>query len=269
MKKLLLPLMLMPLLALAGNDNLHFGARSAGMAHSSVTLSDVWSTHHNQAGLAWFKTPQAGVFFQNRFMLKNLNYMGFAYAHPTKSGAFGISYTSFGSKLYGESKAGLSYAIKFNDKISGGVQMNYHNTRILNYGSTSAFTIELGMQAKLTKKLMIGAHLFNPTRTKMANYNDERIPTIFRMGLNYKFSDKVFMTTEVEKDIDYRAVFRAGIEYMASDKVYFRGGVGTNPTLAAFGLGVKLENFQFDIASTYHQVLGFTPEISLNYNFSK
>lgn len=268
MKKLLFSLLLIPTLVFPGNDNLHYGARSAGMSHSSVTLSDVWSTHHNQSGLAWLKNPQAGVFFQNRFMLKNLSYMGFAYAHPVKSGAFGLSFTNFGSQLYGESKAGIAYAMKFNDRISGGVQMNYHNVRIANnYGSTSGYTVELGMQAKLTEKLMIGTHIFNPTRTKMDDFNDERIATIFRLGLNYQFSEKVFVTSEVEKDIDFRGVFRAGIEYMANDKIYIRGGIGTNPTLAAFGLGVKFDNFQFDIASSYHQVLGFTPEISLNYLF--
>ena len=50
MKKLLLLFICFPTLLFAGNDNIHFGGRSAGMGHASVTLSDVWSSHHNQAG---------------------------------------------------------------------------------------------------------------------------------------------------------------------------------------------------------------------------
>ena len=76
MKKLLLFLIYLPTFILAGNDNIHFGGRSAGMGHASVTLSDVWSSHHNQAGLGWLTKVEAGVFAQNRFLVKEMNYMG-------------------------------------------------------------------------------------------------------------------------------------------------------------------------------------------------
>ena len=145
--RIILVTFFIPLSLLAGNDNIHFGGRSAGMAHASVTLSDVWSTHHNQAGLGWLTDAQAGVFFQNRYLLKEMSYMGFAYAHPVKSGALALSFSNFGYSQYGESKAGLAYGMKFSDRITGGIQINYHNTRIgNNYGSTSVLTGELGMK---------------------------------------------------------------------------------------------------------------------------
>lgn len=253
-----------------GQLNTHYGGRSAGMAHASVTLSDVWSSHHNQAGLAWLNTSEAGVFLQNRFLMKELNYGGFAYAHKLNSGAVALSYSNFGYQLYGESKLGLGYGLKFSNIISGGVQINYHTTRLANnYGKKSGVTAELGMQAFLNDKLMLAVHLFNPTRTKLNDYNNERMATIMRLGLNYKFSKQVFATFEVEKDIDSRPIFRAGIEYKASEIIYLRGGVGTQPTLASFGVGVKKSNFKLDIAASYHQILGFTPDLSFNYLISK
>jgi hypothetical protein len=250
--------------------NTHFGGRSAGMAHSSVTLSDVWSSHHNQAGLAWLEKSEAGVFVQNRFLMKELNYSGFAYAHKLKSGAVSLSFSNFGYQLYGESKVGLGYGLKFSDIISGGIQINYHNLRLANnYGKKSGVSAELGLQAYLTEKLVLGVHLFNPTRTKIDDYNNERMATVMRLGVNYKFSSRVLATAEVEKDIDFRPLFRAGIEYKASEKIYLRGGVGTQPTLASFGIGVYASNFKIDLAASYHQVLGFTPDFSLNYQLSK
>ena len=266
--RLLFCLFLLPILSFGGQDNGHYGGRSAGMGHSSLTLSDVWSTHHNQAGLGWLTSPTAGVFFQNKYLLKELNYMGFAYAHPIKAGTFGLSFTNFGSSLYGESKVGLGYGMKFSDKITGGVQLNYHNTRIANnYGSHSGITAELGMQAYLTDKFMLAVHLFNPTRSKLNEYNDERIPTVIRLGLNYQFSDKVLATMETEKDLLNNPVFRAGIEYKTNDMFHLRAGVGTNPTIASFGFGINLENIQIDVAASYHQTLGFAPELSMNYTF--
>ena len=270
MKKLLLFLICFPTFLFAGNDNIHFGGRSAGMGHASVTLSDVWSSHHNQAGLGWLTKVEAGVFAQNRFLVKEMNYMGFAYAHPVKSGAFALSFTNFGYSQYGESKLGLAYGLKFSERITGGVQINYHNTRIgNNYGSASVLSSEMGLQAKLTSKLELGLHLFNPTQAKLNDFNDERIPTIMRLGMAYTFSNKVFITLEAEKDIDFPANFKAGIEYKANEKIYLRGGIGASPTAATFGVGVYHKGLKFDLASSYHQVLGFIPEVSLTYVFEK
>jgi hypothetical protein len=269
-KCLLLWLMFSPIVVFSGNENWHLGARSAGMAHASLTLSDVWSTHHNQGGLGWLKDPSAGVYFENRYGIKELSQMGAAVAIPVGNGAFGLNYSGFGWSLYKESKIGLAYGMKFNDKISGGVQVNYHSLRLANnYGSNMAFTVEAGLQARVTDALTIGMQVYNPTKTKLDDYYDERIPTIMRFGAGYRFSDKVLVTCEAEKDLEFDAIFRVGLEYMPGDKFYIRGGIATNPGIAAFGFGLKLDSFRADISSTYHQILGFSPQISLSYVISK
>ncbi len=45
------------------------GARSMSMANSTVALVDVWSFHHNPAGLAFVKNVSAGLSYENRFLL--------------------------------------------------------------------------------------------------------------------------------------------------------------------------------------------------------
>lgn len=254
----------------AGNDNWHLGARSASMAHSSVTLFDVWSTHHNQAGLAWLNNPVAGAYFENRFTVRELSQMGVSFAYPIKAGTFGVSYSGFGYSLYKENKVGLGYGMKFNDRISGGVQMNYHSLRIANdYGTNTSFSVEAGIMARITDEFTVGVHVFNPTKAKLIDYNDERIPTIMRLGVGYKFSDKILVTAEAEKDIDYDASFRAGLEYSATENFFLRGGVSTNPGIMAFGFGFQFDGFKADLATTYHQILGFSPQISLQYTFQR
>lgn len=270
MKHSILLFFFFPLLVFGGNENTHYGARSAGMAHSSVTLYDVWSVHHNQAGLAWLEAPTAGVFFQNRFTLKELSQSGVAFAYPIKGGTFGLSYAGFGYQLYRENKIGLAYSMKFSDRISGGVQLNYHSLRLGNtYGQGNTFSVEAGIQAKITEKFTAGVHLFNPTRAKLVTFNDERIPTIFRFGVNYAVSEKVLLTGEAEKDIDFDAVFRAGLEYKTGNQFFLRTGIATNPGLISFGFGYWNKGLKVDLATSYHQVLGFSPEIGLSYRFNK
>ncbi|MFL5762529.1 MAG: hypothetical protein ACJ77K_01225 [Bacteroidia bacterium] len=256
--------------AFAGNEDYPVGARSAGMGNASVSLSDVWSAHHNQAGLGFVRDVSGGVYFENRFMLKELSIKGGVVALPVKGGTFGLCITNFGYSAYSENKYSLSFAKAFGDKLSAGVAMDYLSTKIADgYGQRGAFAAEFGILAKPFKGLTIGAHVYNPTRAKLAEYNDERLPTILRLGGDYAFSEKVTLAVETEKDIAKKAMFKAGIEYHPVKELYIRAGVGTNPTLTCFGFGVNLKGLRIDVAANYHQVLGFSPQLGLTYTVQK
>jgi hypothetical protein len=255
----------------ATGEDFPIGGRSAGMANSSVTLNDFWSIHNNQAGLTGVKNFSAGMYYEDRFGLKNLSLKAGAIVLPTKSGGvFGLSMTYFGYSQYNESKIGLAYAKSFGEKFSVGIQLDYLSTHIAeNYGNRSAVAGEIGLRYQINTKLCIAGHIFNLNRAKIADYNDERIPTVARLGLSYAFSGKIIVTAESEKDIQYDPVFKAGIEYHPIDMLYFRTGISTNPVLNAFGFGLEFKNFKLDFAASYHQTLGFTPQFSIIFNTVK
>jgi hypothetical protein len=254
----------------SSNGNDVIGARSLSLGGFSTTLSDVWSANNNQAGLGFVDQISGGLSYESRFLLKEIAYKSGAFALPTKLGAFGLTVTSFGYSAYNETKAGLSYGQKLNDKIALGVQLNYTNVKIgQEYGQKSALTGAIGLIANLSKEIAVGVHVYNPTRTKFADYNNERLPTIMKLGLDYKFSEKVFLAVETEKDIDFGAIARVGIEYNPIDILYLRGGISTNPTLSSFGFGLKLKDFKLDLSTSFHQTLGITPGISIIYTAGK
>lgn len=254
----------------AWNENNPIGSRSSGMGNASVSLGDVWSAHHNQAGLGFVRDISAGAYYENRFLLKEISVKGGVVALPIKAGTFGLTISNFGYSLYNENKYSLSFAKTFGDKLSFGLAMDYLTTKIAEgYGSRGVLAGEFGIQAKPLKGLTIGAHVFNPTRAKIADYNDERLPTIIRFGGDYNFSDKVTVAVETEKDIFQKAIFKAGIEYKPVKELYLRVGVGTNPTLTSFGFGINLKNFKIDVSGNYHQTLGISPQLGLTYIFKK
>lgn len=246
------------------------GANSTGMGGFNSTLSDVWSTNNNQAGLGFMTDIAGGIFYENRFLLKETSYRAGAFVLPVKTGAFGLSVASFGYSAYSETKAGLSYGQRFGDKFSLGVQINYLNTKLnQDYGSKNSLTGAIGFIAKLNKEITMGVHVYNPTRSKLAEYDTEKIPTIMKLGLDYRFSEKVMVGVETEKDLNYNAVVKAGIEYHITEIFYLRGGISTSPTLSSFGFGLQMKNFKMDISSSFHQTLGMTPGISLIYQKKK
>lgn len=248
------------------------GARAAGLANSAVTLSDVWSAHHNQAGLGFLSSPTAGVYYESRYLLPELALNGAVVAVPlaNRKGTFALSYRSFGYQLYKESKTGLAFSRAFSDDLSIGMQINYHQIQIADvYGNRNVFTAEVGVQYRVAKDLTLGAHVFNPNRSKLTEINQDRLPAVIRLGLRYNFSKNLFLTAETEKDTYNPAIFRAGLEYMAGSVLYLRAGFGTSPFASSFGFGLLLKNLKVDFAGNFHPVLGFTPQASLTYDFVK
>lgn len=267
---LLLLALLSGLYSFAGGENHPVGARSTGVANASVTFFDLWSVHHNQAGLAGMDSLAVGVYYQNRFLTNELSLKGAAIAVPIGPGTFGVSFNNFGYSQYSENKFALAYAMKFGPNLRAGVQMDYLQTRIgEGYGSQGAVAAELGIQAQLIEDLWLGVHVFNLNRAKIGDYNNERTPTILRLGLSYTFSEKLLLAVETEKDIDLEASYKFGMEYQVVKVLALRGGVSTAPTTAYAGLGLSLDRFQLDIAAAFHQQLGASPEISLTYAFGK
>lgn len=255
---------------LAGNENIPVGARSGAMATSSVTLTDVWSAHNNQAGLAWLKAPETSIYSEIKYLNKATALNAFVFAMPTKQGVFALSVNRFGYNQYNESKYGLAYAKNFGDKFSLGAQFDYLNTYVGdNNGSKSGITMEIGFQAKVTNALTIAAHLYNPTRTKLATYNNERVPTIFKFGVQYTFSQNVLAVAEIEKDIYNKPQVKMGVEYKIIKSVFLRGGVSSNPVKSSFGVGAFYKNIKFDLSSSFHQQLGYSPALNINYVFKK
>lgn len=254
----------------AWTGNTAIGGKYAGMGYSSVAFSDGWSSFNNQAGLANLENPFAGVSYENRFLLSQLGYKSIAIAYPIKNAGFGLSYSGFGYSSYNENRFGLSYGQKLGEQFSAGVQLNYLSTKIGDiYGSTGGLMASIGIQAKLNDNITFGAHVDNLNRLKLADYNNERVPTIIRLGINYKLSETVITTAEVEKDVDAKYVIKGGVEYHPNDMLYLRAGVSSSPMLGSFGVGIKISEFHIDISSAFHQTLGAIPQLSLSYNFSK
>lgn len=238
------------------------GARGAALGNASVTFTDINSAFANQAGLAELESFTATVFAEQRFLLTELQALSAAAALPTASGTFGITLHHFGFEAFREQRFGFAYARPLLEGTSIGAQILVLNTNIPEYGSRSNLTFEIGFTTQLMPQLKFAGHLYSPMRVEIVE--GEQLPTIFKLGTAYLPSDRVTLTAEVEKDIDFPARVKAGIEYQLVEQLHLRTGIATNPTNLAFGVGYKLQNgLSFDLASVYHQWLGFTPSIGI------
>lgn len=242
------------------------GARAAGMGYTGATFSDINALFTNQAGLADLKNTTATAFGEQRFLLSELGSYSFGIAMPTASGTLGLSLNHFGFEGYNEQRLGLAYSRRLFDNIAIGAQALVLNTQIPEYGNRAAVTFELGFLVTLLPELQLGIHTYSPIRVRVVE--KEYLPSVFKAGIQYRPSDQIRLLAEVEKDIDYPARAKFGMEYQVADPFRLRVGVATQPTTVNFGLGYQImDNMRFDIASSYHEVLGFSPAGGLVYQF--
>ena len=243
------------------------GSRSMSMGNASVCQNDVWAYHNNPGALGELETFSAGISYENRFLLRELQSQGLAVAIPLKMGVISVGGHMYGYSQFRSYKAGVGYGMKLADKFYAGVQMNYQGLQLSqNYGNKNALTAEAGLYGYIKDNWKVGVAVFNVGRTKLADFQDDRFSTTFRFGSSYHFSKKVLVSGEFEKSIDYQARFKAGVEYEVVSDFFIRGGVATTPIEVSFGAGYQFNVLQLGLGTSYHQVLGWSPHFSLTYS---
>lgn len=252
---------------------LEAGARSYGMGRVSLTVSDAWAVFNNVAALSDVKGTETFLGYSNRFTLSGLNTLQTGATFDAFfDGKMGIGITRFGDDLYNEHRLAVGYAHKISN-MSIGVQVNYLQTSIQGYGTRHNFALEMGGMAQLSETLSLGMHIFNINQAKVSDFEDERVPTIMRIGISYRPVEKVAISIETEKDTEFPASFKAGLEYQVvhhnENQIFIRTGITTAEFLAHFGIGYYKGSFGLDYAFTTLPQVGYSNHIGLVYRFGK
>ncbi len=249
------------------------GARAAGMANAGLTNQDVWAVFNNPAAYSWMNNKAAGLFYENRFLMKETGYGALAFSSPLMGGNVGFGYSHFGYSLFQSDKFALGFSQQLFKNFALGLQVNYFSVRQSDYyGNLNSLTFEAGVMSKPNDKLSIGFYVFNPLNLSYFENTDFKMPVALRLGFSYLFSKSLLLSVETGKAINgYTPVFRSGIEYNINEQFAVRTGVALSPTEYSFGLGynnfIQKNKIGFDIAYAYHEVLGSTPKLSINYEF--
>ena len=246
------------------------GARSAGMGGTALTMNDVYAVYNNPGAFGAMEKTAIGLNYENRFLLKELSTQAIAFGYHSKSsGNFGVQFQQYGFSLYREMQASLVYGRKLFKNFYGGFALNFHRIQLSeNYGSKNTASGSLGIYYKASESLDFGVRIQNLSRTELAEFKDERLPTRFGLGAKYAFSEKVIWTIEAEKAIVHPINIKSGFEIHPHEILYLRLGVNSYPFQSAFGFGLKFDKLQFDMSTLWHSTLGMSPSAGLKYSFN-
>jgi hypothetical protein len=263
-KILNLVVLIFPVFAFGQSTSTLMGARSNGLAYASACLEDEWGIFNNVSGIARVKSTAAGVTYDANPTFKSFNRMAAICVVPSKLITTGLGVYRFGDDLYNEQVLALGVANKFGI-ASLGVKINYIQYFIEGFGSRRIFTVSFGGIAQLTPHLSVGAHITNINPPKLSPSSNEVLPTVVTLGIGFKPSEKLFMTSELEKDLDVDLKWKAGFEYSIHKKISARTGYILKPQAGFFGLGFKPKKFQVDYCVQMFSALGLGHQVSVGY----
>jgi hypothetical protein len=272
------------LLYAQGNGPMGHGARAVALGNASTTLTnEVWATANNAAGLGSLTQPTAGIYFENRYLIPGLNLAAVAVALPmgdiepaavavparASRGVLGLEAQRFGGVLYSETRVGAAYGYQLG-VVSIGGRLDMLQVSLQDLGSRRVAVASLGGQATiLPQRLSFGLYLYNISQAKLAEYQEERVPTVLRAGLAYHASKQVLLVAEAEKDVEHEAGLKAGLEYLPTPAVAVRLGYTTLSQQTTGGIGVRAGDFQFDYAAGWHSALGLSQYIGVNWQWAR
>jgi len=246
------------------------GAKQISLSNSDVALSnDVFAVFNNPAGLSQFNWREIGIYYSPApFGLSELSNGYVAYAEPFTFGTVALGGMTYGFELYRESKITLGYSYNYENKFFAGLAVNYHSFSIQNYGSTSAFYLNLGGLAYITHQLRWGFAITNINRASIGN-EDDQIPIIFSTGFSYDLIKTLTINLAVEKDIRYKPSVQFGLDYNIIEYLALRVGFQNEPARYAAGIGINYSIISLDYALFTHQDLGLTHQAGLIISFGK
>src|SRR5260221_700043 len=185
----------------AQSTSTQMGARAAGVGYTSATLADEWALFNNVAGLARVDQLSTSFAYEILPALLGANRMAASISAPTKIGTMGLGIFRFGDDIYSEHLVSLGVANQIGNTSLGG-KVNYIQYRIESFGTYSAISFDFGGITRITPQISIGAYITNLTQSKLIGTDGERIPTKLVVGASFKPSEKVFVATEIEKDLN-------------------------------------------------------------------
>jgi hypothetical protein len=243
------------------------GPRLMAMGSGGLAVSDIWSVHQNPAGITVFKRPMLSVAYEQHFLDTEVSTQSAVLVFPFPRNVVGLSFQRYGLNEYTEQLVGICYAKGFGDSFSLAIGLRYYQLSISQYGSAKAFCFDVGAKLKVTSVFSLASHVSNPNRSLYSDLPSAALPVKLSLGSSFQFTDKILVVADIRKHLDYPLDGIVGMEYNIIKWMSLRGGISVNPFKQYTGFGINYNDIQIDFSVASHPTLGYSPQISIGYEF--
>jgi hypothetical protein len=196
--------------------------------------------------------------------LPELRYADLLLVAPFNPVRLAIAASTFGFELYRRHTLEIGFggaaAVGSYRRIYYGVRSRWHLVTIRDYGRAAAGGLTVGLHLPVTPFITLGVAAHN---LAVRGALGSELPRRLSLGASFSPSERFAVTTDLSKEVRAPASVSAGVELSPVPEVALRGGVASSPPLLATGLGLRLARLDVDVSGVRHDVLGWTPSLSV------
>lgn len=246
-----------------------FAAPLQGMGNTGLALPSIYNLTVNAAALTNLSNAQVAVAYQPHFLTNDIQAQAlFSIVPIKKKNAIGVALNNYGLK--GTSSLltlRAVYARAFGDFISTSLSTNYHQYQVKGYGGDQALSLDLGFHFMINEMFAIGTLLRNVSFSSFDDTIDQHITKEVGVGVLYRLSKELLVTADVYYNTIRAIDPKVGFAYDIDRLFILRAGVTAKPMQYFAGAGITIGKLIFDISSSFHTRIGYSPQIALNYGF--
>ena len=246
-----------------------YGARSAALAGASAALPDDAAGQGNPAAWAQANARTASLHGAQWYGLPELRSVGVRLVAPIRQGAVSGSVSAFGFDLYRHITATGGYArgVGFGShrRAYAGIRAEWNQVYIAHYGQPGAMSLTGGVLFPVTPFVSLGAVAYR--LTAFAGPLRSELSRRLAAGAFWTPSAALAITTDVAKEIRAPLSVSAGLEIRMVDALILRGGFASGPRRTTGGVGLRTASIRADFAIQKHDLLGWSPSMSLHYSW--
>lgn len=250
------------------NDPLRLpDVRSIGMGENGVTESLAFNP-----ALAGISTRRDACFqYFNRYGLKELGTFTGILSYSNEILPAGLHVASFGYDVYREYMIRLFVGKRLSEQWALGISFQYTalSTELFDE-RPAAFSTDLGIVYIPVEELLITAVVINTPSVEVGDKTGDSLSfgvRSFLTGFRWRMINNLLITAFARYDDVDRAGGGIGVEYTPYERFHIRAGVKGKPFLPTLGTGFTLSHFSFDVAASYHSVLGISSGVGFTFSF--
>lgn len=212
-----------------------------------------------------------GTYVQGRFIKEN-NEIGFVSAYRFKNNAIGLNYNYSGFAVRYENEIGLTYARKFWDDFSIGLNATYVQfNKIEDRYGDALLDLNLSLAYNLNNKwafILQGLYPINISSSAPKLWNKA---LYLRLAAAYLINEDLCIGAEIAKDLRYPIEFEFSVSYRFVKRIIVFYANNVYPFENKLGIAYSGKHIDIELCASYQNKTGFSSSIAFLWktNFNK
>lgn len=226
--------------------------KNAGIGSYSRHFQQIVSVWNHPAGLSDLPVFSAGIYSENRFLLKAASLYAVMMAFPTPGGTFGGSLVRLGNSAWHQQQLSGAYGRNLGRRAGIGLQFNYESTAVQGAGTASALSVDAGILWHYNERVHTGLQVRKGSGKEVS----------YSGGAGFEASRDCLLTAMVTSTGSMTSI-KAAVYYRLISALALEMGIASGPAYHNAAVIFYLRSLRIDIAAGFHPQLGITPSTSL------